>query len=312
MSSSPIPASAARFPDLFPADWADAWGEDEFGVWMALAYGDLSQRFRWIRPGTFLMGSPENEPERYGDEAQHQVTLSRGYWLADTACTQALWQAVMGKNPSHFQADPRQPVESVSWEDVQQFIDKLNARVPGLSARLPSEAEWEYACRAGTTTPFSFGANISPEQVNYNGEYPYAGGEKGVYRRRTVPVGSLPPNPWGLHEMHGNVWEWCQDWYGDYPREPVIDPWGPEEGADRVLRGGSWVHYGWDVRSAHRDWYEPAYRYFSLGFRLALGQGAGPAGEAGQARGTRDGQAKPLSKGEGTKMERLRDRLEPR
>jgi hypothetical protein len=167
--------------------------------------------------------------------------LSRGFWLADTACTQALWQAVTGAKPSYFKDDARNPVENVSWDEVQAFLSELNRRVPGLQARLPSEAEWEYACRAGTTTPFSFGDNITPEQVNYDGNYPYAGGEKGLYRQKTVPAGSLPANPWGLYEMHGNVWEWCADWYGDYPNTPQVDPTGPQTGASRVLRGGSWT-----------------------------------------------------------------------
>jgi formylglycine-generating enzyme required for sulfatase activity len=127
----------------------------------------------------------------------------------------------------------------VSWEAVQTFLDRLNALVPGLDAGLPSEAQWEYACRAGTTAPFSFGRNITPEQ-NYDGNYPYAGAEKGLYRERTVAVGSLPPNPWGLYEMHGNVWEWCADWYGPYPDGSQIDPAGPPDGSRRVLRGGSW------------------------------------------------------------------------
>ncbi len=179
----------------------------------------------------------------------------------------------------HFKDNPHNPVEQVSWDDTQHFIAELNQRIAGLQARLPTEAEWEYACRAGTTTPFSFGENITPEQVNYDGEYPYAGGEKGLNRERTVPVGSLPPNPWGLYEMHGNVWEWCEDWYGEYPNEPQIDPHGPEEGVYRVLRGGSWIGYGRYARSAHRHRYGPDYRYDYIGFRLALGQAASKGAE---------------------------------
>jgi hypothetical protein len=168
----------------------------------------------------------------------------------------------------------------------------------GLAVRLPSEAEWEYACRAGTETPFSFGENITPEQVNYDGGYPYAGGKKGLNRGHTVPVGSLPPNPWGLHEMHGNVWEWCEDWYEEYPRAPQVDPRGPAVGAGRVLRGGSWSLHGRYCRSAYRFRYGPALRLGSIGFRLALGQAASPgevrAGKewpAEQPRGTRGGDA---------------------
>ncbi|MEF8732406.1 MAG: formylglycine-generating enzyme family protein [Candidatus Accumulibacter meliphilus] len=234
-----------------------------------------------MAPGHFLMGSPPDEPEREDDEVQHEVTLSRGFWLADTACTQALWQAVTGANPSEFQDDVRNPVENVSWDDVQTFLSELNRRVPGLQARLPSEAEWEYACRAGTTTPFSFGDNITPEQVNYDGNYPYAGGEKGLYRQKTVPVGSLPANPWGLYEMHGNVWEWCADWYGDYPNTPQVDPTGPQTGDSRVLRGGSWNFNGRHARCALRYGYVPGYRYLLFGFRFAPGQ-SGPAEPAGR------------------------------
>jgi formylglycine-generating enzyme required for sulfatase activity len=141
-----------------------------------------------------------------------------------------------------------------------------------LPARLPTNAEWEYACRAGTTTPFSFGAKVTPDVVNYNGNYPYAGGEKGVYRQKTVPAASLQANPWGLYEMHGNIYEWCADWYADYPTEPQIDPQGPQTGVDRVLRGGSWGDVGRLVRSAYRSKRGPGLRAHFIGFRLALDQ----------------------------------------
>lgn len=170
-------------------------------------------------------------------------------------------------------------MEKVSWDDVQGFLEKLNGMIPGLDAGLPTEAQWEYACRAGTTTPFSFGENITPEEVNYDGNHPYASGEKGLYRGKTVPVKSLPSNPWGLFEIHGNVLEWCRDWYGAYPEEtdgePLADPEGPEEGVSRVLRGGSWFDYGRYVRSASRDRDAPDYRARHIGFRLAPGQAPG-------------------------------------
>lgn len=229
------------------------------------------------------MGSPPDEPERSEVEVQHEVTLSRGFWLADTACTQAFWQAVTGSITRRFGDDPRNPVEQVSWDDVQTFIAELVRQLPGLPVRLPTEAEWEYACRGGTKTPFSFGENITPDLVNYNGNYPYAGGEKGLYREKAVPVASLPANPWGLYEMHGNVWEWCADWYGDYPTEAQVDPEGPQTGDYRVLRGGSWRYSGGGVRSAYRSMIEPDKRIVYFGFRLALGpgeQGVSPADPA--------------------------------
>ena len=163
------------------------------------------------------------------------------------------------------------PVEQVSWDDIQKFLIELN-KLPDLNARLPSEAEWEYACRAGTTTPFSFGDNITPEQVNYDGNNPYNNGEKGLYREKTVPVKSLPPNDWGLYEMHGNVYEWCNDWYGDYSSEAVINPTGAIEGASRVLRGGSWSRSARYARSAYRHHGTPVFRNRYFGFRVALGQ----------------------------------------
>jgi len=292
---------------LRPPAWAARHGTDEFGYWAEFELKGRSttvtQRCRWIAPGTFLMGSPEGEVDRRRDEAQHEVTLTRGYWLADTACTQALWQAVMGNNLSRFNDDPANPVDQVSWDDVQTFLARLNGLVPGLDVGLPSEAQWENACRAGTTTPFSFGENITPEQVNYDDNSTYADGEKGQYRERTVPVKSLPPNPWGLYEMHGNVLEWCADLYGEYPPEPQTDPSGPPKGVSRLLRGGSWNYAGKSCRAAIRIMDEPVIRYRTIGFRLAPGQRPGPAEQeaaqrAGQAAGAPGGRggAEPRSK----------------
>jgi len=286
---------SADFPSPFPAPWADEWFEDEFGLAMVLAIGEARQTFRWIPPGRFIMGSPtepEPEAERFSNEIPHPVILTRGFWLADTACTQTLWQAVMGSNPSRFRDDGENPVEQVSWNEVQEFLARLNGQVEGLGARLPTEAEWEYGCRAGTATPFWFGHTITPEQVNYDGNHPYAGGAQGLYRQRTVPVKALPANGWGLYQMHGNVWEWCADGYGAYGDGEAIDPVGPAASANRVLRGGSWFSYGRHSRSACRLRYVPGYRNVYIGFRLALGPGASPAREAaaaGRAAGAEPG-----------------------
>ena len=258
------------YPDNFPASWASGWGEDQYGLWMTFNYKGIRHLFRWCEPGTFLMGSPVGEPERFDSETQHQVTFSRGFWIAETPVTQALWEIFMGDNPSRFKGAER-PVENVGWDDAQRFINTLNGIKPELQLCLPTEAQWEYACRAGTTTPFSFGDNITTDQVNYNGNYPYNKGRKGEDRSQTVEVKSLPPNAWGLYQMHGNVYEWCQDWYGLYPSQSVTDPQGAASGTRRVLRGGSWVLNGRRCRSARRDALDPAFRDLDYGFRLSLG-----------------------------------------
>ncbi len=265
------------WPDIFPEPWASDWGEDRHGLWMAFTYKGVRLAFRWIPPGAFMMGSPKDEPERFSDEGpQHRVTISEGFWLAETPVTQALWQVVMGENPSRFKGEKR-PVESVSWEDAQRLIEALNQLKPELDLCLPTEAQWEYACRAGTTTPFHFGENITPEQVNYDGSEPYNNGAKGEYRHETVAVKALPANAWGLYQMHGNVWEWCQDWFGGYPAEPVSDPEGPATGTARVLRGGAWDVLGQYCRAAVRYFWGPGKRGSDIGFRLARGR-TGPGG----------------------------------
>jgi len=261
-----------------PPDWASGWGEDRFGVFTTFTVGDVSQTMRWIPPGRFRMGSAKDEPERNDSEGpQHEVTIAQGFWLFDTACTQKMWMAVMDDNPARFQDDVRNPVERVSWNDAHAFLARINERIPGLALTLPSEAQWEYACRAGTTTPFSFGATITPDQVNYNGKFPYLGGVKGVYRQETVPVGRLPPNPWGLYEMHGNVSEWCADAaHSNYDGAPIDGTaWTESERAAdamRVLRGGSWSDDARAARSACRLWLRPDVRYDDLDFRCACVQ----------------------------------------
>jgi formylglycine-generating enzyme required for sulfatase activity len=221
-----------------------------------------------IPAGEFPMGSPETEKERAGDEGpQHTVKITRPYYMGATEVTQGQWQAVMGTNPSNFKGD-NLPVENVSWSDCHEFLKKLSAR-EGQTYRLPTEAEWEYACRAGTTAPFNTGETIGTDQANYDGNEVYVNGVKGEFRQKTTPAGKFNPNSWGLYDMHGNVWEWCEDWYDkDYYRNsPAADPTGPAQSTGRVLRGGSWSVAPKCCRSAFRFRYGPDFRYVDVGFR---------------------------------------------
>ncbi|MCK4413815.1 MAG: SUMF1/EgtB/PvdO family nonheme iron enzyme, partial [Candidatus Eisenbacteria sp.] len=227
--------------------------------------------FVWIPAGRFQMGSPESEPGRDRDEGPvHQVEITQGFWSGKYEVTQAQWQAVMGSNPSHFKGNTGRPAESVSWNYCQEFIGKLNEEAGREVFRLPTEAEWEYACCAGTTTPFHTGHCLSTEEANYNGNYPQEGCSKGEYREKTMRVGSLASNAWGLYDMHGNVWEWCHDRYGSdyYGSSRREDPEGPETGSLRVLRGGGWSSSARSCRSASRSDDSPGYRYRSFGLRL--------------------------------------------
>jgi uncharacterized protein (TIGR02996 family) len=236
----------------------------------------LGMEFRLIPPGTFLMGSPASESQRRPNEGpQHEVELTRPFYLGVYPVTQREFQAVMGHNPAAFTAEnggPLHPVENVSWLDGQDFCERLSKRERGRKYRLPTEAEWEYACRAGTTTAFSFGPHATTRYANYDGNYPYGGKHKEAYLKRTSAVGSYPPNAFGLYDMHGNVWEWCQDWYGDryYQRSPKKDPRGPRTGRGRVLRGGCWDCIGSYFRAAHRYGNPVEGRDNYKGFRVAL------------------------------------------
>ena len=225
----------------------------------------IGMEFRLIQPGTFMMGSPTSEAGRSDDEKQHQVTLTRPYYLGIYPVTQEQYERVMGTNPSQFKG-ARHPVERVSWEDAQKFITKLNAlsaeQSGGRKYRLPTEAEWEYACRAGTKTAYSFGDDPSAL-----GKFGWFGDNSGS---KTYPVGEKQPNPWGLYDMHGGVWEWCEDRYGDYPASAAFDPTGPSGGSFRVYRGGCWYSQAAYCRSAYRYWRYPSDRYDILGFRVAL------------------------------------------
>jgi sulfatase modifying factor 1 len=226
---------------------------------------DLSLEMLWCKPGAFQMGSPEEEEGRYDDETLHEVTLTSGYWLGKHPVTQTQWEKVMGSNPSYFKGANR-PVEEVSWDDVTSFCYKLTelereaGRLPaGMEYQLPTEAQWEYACRAGTTTAYAFGDSLTSDQANIDG-----GPDE------TTDVGKYPANPWGFHDMHGNVWEWCADWYEKFTSRAVSDPVGPADGSGRVGRGGSWGDTASFARSAYRDRNESAFSNCYLGFRLSL------------------------------------------
>jgi formylglycine-generating enzyme required for sulfatase activity len=246
-------------------------------------YTAVPANFVYIQGGTFTMGSPSNESGRDSDEVQHQVTLS-AFYMGKYQVTQAEYEALMGTNPSSFKGS-NLPVESVNWYDAVEFCNRLSqgeGLTPAYSGsgssitcnwnangyRLPTEAEWEYACRAGTTTPFSTGNNITTSQANYNGNYPYNNNAAGIYRETTTPVGSFASNPCGLYDMHGNVWEWCWDWYGIYSTGTQTNPRGPVSGVIRVIRGGSWLNVGQILRSAFRSDNYPSYGRDLIGFRL--------------------------------------------
>jgi formylglycine-generating enzyme required for sulfatase activity len=226
----------------------------------------------FIQPGTFTMGSPTNEVDRFYDEGpQTTVTISRGFWIGRYLVTQGDYISVVGSNPSYFQGDTTLPVEQVSWYDALNYC-ALRTQKEGAAGliptnyayRLPTEAEWEYACRAGTTTRFYYGDD--PGYSNLMNYAWYADNSGGM----TQPVGQVLPNPWGLYDMNGNVWEWCQDWYGPYPGGIALDPQGPLFGSSRAIRGGSWDFNSTNCRSATRNYRYPNYRFYNRGFRVLL------------------------------------------
>ena len=275
-----------------PPSWASAWGHDEHGVWVEFTLSDVTQRLRWIPPGEFQMGSPEDEPGHIENEGpEHQVFITLGFWLFDTPCTQALWLAVMDENPSRFQSLQR-PVETVSWQNCQDFLKKINNKIPDLMLTLPTEAQWEFACRAGEPGAVYTG-NL---EILGDGNAPgldsiaWYGGNSGVdfelqeghdidyFSDRQYdlnpsgshPVGLKRPNALGLYDMLGNVWEWCEDGIRDYQDHQETDPLGSTEaGAGRVIRGGSWGLKARDCRCACRSWLQPDERSDLLGFRCA-------------------------------------------
>jgi len=247
----------------------------------------IGMEFVRVPAGDFMMGSGETVAEVLAKQGwedrgpdslppfrkwftdehpQHQVSITKSFFLGAHEVTQAEYEAVMGTNPSYFKG-PNRPVEMVSWNEAQEFCRRLSKQ-DGITYRLPTEAEWEYACRAGTTTPFYTGKTISTEQANYDGCQPYAGGKAGERRKKTVSVGSFAANPWGLYDMHGNVQEWCQDQHGEYDRSPVKDPSGSAKGGFRVLRGGCYDFAPSLCRSAKRGRRSPADVNAYYGFRV--------------------------------------------
>ena len=238
--------------------------------------GGVALKLRYCPAGSFTMGSPNSETGRSNHEDEVQVRLSQGFWMAQNECTQAQWKAVMSSNPSHFKGDDL-PVDLVTFVDVQRFIASLNKVTPaptGYQWSLPTEAEWEYACRAAKTTVFGFGDTLSSTQANFNGNHPYGTATKGPFLNKPVAVGSYAANAWGIHDMHGNAWEWCLDsWDGTSKIPGGTNPIG-KTGSYGVNRGGAWSSQGVLCRSAGRVKDLPGYTDSSLGFRLA----AVPAG----------------------------------
>ena len=234
----------------------------------------LEMEFILIPAGSFLMGSPSDEPHRADSEEQHRVTISRPYYIQTTEVTLKQWWAIMGKKifgrrkgPDHL------PVVKVSWYDCKKFIKKINRLNEG-KYRLVTEAEWEYACRAGSTTAYSWGNTIDCHNAMYGNNSKKSKEcldfvkSRGLAIDRPAPVKSYPPNAWGLYDMHGNVWEWCQDWWGDYPTTAITDPGGPDSGTGKVRRGGSWFKHGYSCRSANRTLAHPSNKFQTTGFRL--------------------------------------------
>lgn len=239
-------------------------------------YETILNNLVWIPPGTFTMGSPDSETNRDSDEMKHQVTVSRGFYISKYETTRREYFVVMNY-PYYITKDLERPIEGVAWSYALNYCARLTekerkaGRLPqGYIFRLPTEAEWEYACRADTTTATAYGNSLNSGQANFNGDYPYNTSVKGLYLGQSELVGSYKPNGWGLYDMHGNASEWCLDWYGEYPKEVVIDPSGPTSGLNRVVRGGRWDSAGYLCRSARRGAYNPRLPGNNIGFRVVL------------------------------------------
>jgi len=263
-----------------PSKEESAWSESskrKAGTRKTLKFGNEEYGFCWIPAGEFEMGSLGFEKDRDDYEELHHVKLTKGFWILETEVTQELYQEVMGTNPSLFKGERSRfkennlPVEEITWDDAMKFSEELTKRLPkGLNATLPTEAQWEYACRAGTTTPFSFGDSLNGDKANCNGHYPYGTNEEGRDVEQTTPVKSYPANPWGLYDMHGNVSEWTSDRYELYTSKSATDPTGPNVGTKHVYRGGSWSNGAARCRSAYRTNHEQHVKTNNIGFRVVL------------------------------------------
>jgi formylglycine-generating enzyme len=280
IASEPSSGSAPVPPPVIPVDpllpplpcvegLALQMAHDGHGAYFDLPLGkDVVQRFRAIRPGTFTMGSPLTEAGRHDEEIPHQVTLTRGFWLGDCEVSNAVWLALIERAPMDAGGGITRPVKHVTWNECQLFLNSLNQRFPGLHARLPTEAQWEYACRAGTTTAWVRDAR-ELYLVAYLNDY-------AANHPNSVKLNNKP-NAWGLYDMHGNVWEHCADWYGPYPTAAVTDPTGPEQGTLRVIRGGSYREEVKFSRSAFRARNMPDRADELMGFRICLQPDPSPA-----------------------------------
>ncbi|HWP49935.1 MAG TPA: SUMF1/EgtB/PvdO family nonheme iron enzyme [Candidatus Limnocylindrales bacterium] len=285
------PPSESGFPQLYPFEF-DTLTVDPRGKAKGYRRGQgyffledlgngITLEMVAIPEGTFWMGSPNKEPGRLGEEGPQHLVRVTPFFIGKFTVTQAQWQAIAALPPVNRSLDPEpsrfrgadRPVEQVSWYDCQEFCARLSLKT-GRAYRLPSEAEWEYTCRAGTMTPFHVGYTLTTDLANYNGQEPYGEGPLGEYRKETTPVGSFGiANAFGLYDMHGNVWEWCADpWHENYQNAPSDKQIWESEGnnAYRVLRGGSWNSYAWYCRSACRDRYQPDVRHAGNGFRVAV------------------------------------------
>ena len=272
-STTVAPQSTPAMIPLYAPDWAERFGEDEFGIFAEFSLQSSRFVWRWICPGQFQMGSPASENGSWNDEGpQHRVTISRGFWLGETPVTQAQWIAIMGDNPSRFKGDQR-PVEQVTWHQCVAFVEKLNQLFPELQVALPTEAQWEYACRAGTQGAFHIDGSKCSQPDGTDPVLDLLGWFDKNSTRETHNVRQKAANDWGLYDIHGNVWEWCRDEMRPYTNQAQRDPVGPiEEGAGRVLRGGSWGNRARLCRSAFRLASVPGYVWDGIGLRLSAGQ----------------------------------------